>query len=104
MLVLALDTPLTTSVSGYRIDTLTIDFETNTVIALIDQVGPDGKEVGHNEWRLKITDDFGNFIAPSQWPETNPTAEQMYTLLQRFILMGLQDWPVGNGLGPGVIA
>ena len=100
---LVLDTPLITSVSAYRIDKLTINLENNQHDVLLASLDADDNEVRRHELSLKIFDDFGNIMTPGAWPETNPTGSQMYSLIQQFIFLGLQEQPGENGLGVGTI-
>ena len=72
-----------------------------TVVASFDG---DGNELDRHKFTLSILDDLGNIIIPSAWPNTNPTGQQMYTMIKQFLFMSLQDQPGSNGLGAGTIS
>ena len=100
---LTLTTPLISMITSYRIDEIHINMESNTITTLLAQLDDNNNELLHKEWTMKICDDIGNIIMPSSWPEANPSGAQMYSLIQHFIFLMLQDLPGENGLGPGVI-
>ena len=50
-----------------------------------------------------IFDDMGNVVQPNDWPTENPTGAQMYSLIEQFLFMRLQDQQGENGIGAGTI-
>ena len=100
---LTLTTPLTSTVTAYRIDEIHIDIESNKITTLLALMDENNQEVGHKEWTNRIFDDFSNIIMPSNWPVGSPNGPQIYALIEHFIFLGLQDLQGENGLGPGVI-
>jgi hypothetical protein len=100
---LTLTTPLVTTIASYTIKQIEINLETNSHNITLACLDSNGTEVHRITLALPIFDSFGTVIAPSAWPDSNPTAEQMYTLVKTFMFMCLQDQRGSNGVGAGVI-